>query len=277
MKLLGPKAKLRWAFEHLKTLDDECTRVIESHPFFITADFDTDRGCHILRFRIRKSLFAPELGLRVGDVVHNGRSALDLAMWAIACRSNDVEWLWESRIARKISFPPVWSEERLPGHPVMPFITDDAKAVLKAMQTHEGGDMARSLYYLDLLWNLDKHRVIHDGVTKVEESGVRFVPGAVDPDDLCNGSPEITWFPPGGLPKDGTKIATVRFRSGLGPPHTQVKVEGHPTALIGFGGGPDVFPVSEIARLLIHVEAALSMLAGLADKAPPSAASTKKG
>jgi hypothetical protein len=277
VQLPGPKSKLLWAFKQLKTLDDECRGIQEEEPFSVSGDFDADDRCHVMRFRAREDAFPSHLSLRVGDVVNNGRSALDQAMWAVACRSNDIEWLWEPKIARQIAFPPVWSKEHLPGHSVMSFITDDAKTVLKALQEHEGGDLAQALGALDHLWNIDKHRVIHRGVARLDVSEVRYRYGSLYPNDLLNGSPELIPSSINGPLKDGTEVARIRFRSGLGPPHTEVHVIGKPTALIAFGGGTDAYPVSEIAQLLIHVDSALSMIEGLSDEAPLSRASTEKG
>ncbi len=277
MELTGPHATIKWAFSQLKRLDDECLRINESEPFYIADDFDPDSRCHVMRFRVREEVFPPYLGPLVGSVIHAARSALDQAMWSVACRSNDVDWLWKPHVAKDISFPPVWSRKRLPGHSVMPFITDDAKAVLQKLQTHEGGDPAQALRDLDQFWNIDKHRVSHNGVARLDLSEIRFRPGSVYTEDLVPILPETEWLPLSNPVKDGAEIAKISFRSGLGPPHTQVKVEGEPSALVAFGGGPVALSTAQIAMLVVHAQSALLMLQTLPDEAPRSEASTEKG
>lgn len=261
----------------MKALDDQCLRINESEPFYIADDFDPDGGCHVMRFRVREEAFPPHLGPLVGSVIHGARSALDQAMWSVACRSNDVDWLWKPEIARKIAFPPVWSKKHLPRHSVMPFITGDAKAVLKLLQEHEGGKVAQALRGLDQFWNIDKHRVSHNGVARLDLSKIRFRPGSILTDDLLPELPDAEWLPLSNPVKDGAEIAKIRFRSGLGPPHTKVKVEGEPSALVAFGGGPIALSTYEIAMLLLHADEALIRFEGLPDEAPPSPAFTKKG
>jgi len=275
MDLTGPHAKVDWAFKQLKALDDETLRLNELDPFYIADDFDADSGCHVMRFRVREDVFPPHIGPLVGSVVHAARSALDQAMWLVACRSNDVEWLWEPGVARSIAFPPVWDADRLQGHAVMPFIVDDAKAVLKRLHDHEGGDMAKALRDLEQFWNIDKHRVSHNGVARLDLSKVQFRPGSEIPEDL-DPLPVGEALPLSNPVKDGADIARIRFRSGLGPPHTKVKVEGEPRALVAFGGGPVALSTYQISLLVMHAQSTLFMLGQLADEAALSNASRKR-
>jgi len=115
----------------------------------------------------------------VGDVVHNARSALDQAAWLLACRSNPVEELWEPSIAWKISFPITRDPGRFKTHRVLPFLHEDAIALLEGLQPYNGGATAQSIDHLDHLWNIDKHRVIHSSTIKLDISKVSFRPRAV--------------------------------------------------------------------------------------------------
>jgi hypothetical protein len=278
VELDGPRAKFQWAVQHLKLLDDECRAVLEAKPFSVVPEFDHESGCHVMRFRVRDDLFSKKLGLRVGDAVHNARSALDQAVWLIACRSNPIDMLWEPSIARKISFPVLRDEERFPRHRLMPFITDDAKTVLDSLQPYKGGDMGKAMDDLDALWNIDKHRVIHQSVAQLDISHIGFRPGSVFPKKhLFETRPETTWFPLEGSLKNGTKIAAIRFADGAGPPETDVYVNGEPKAQIAFGGGFFALSVDVIGGLLVQVDQALSRIEALSEEAPRSRASTEKG
>lgn len=259
----------------MKALDDETLRLNEAEPFYIADEFDADCGSHVMRFRVREEVFPPYIGPLVGNVVHGARSALDQAVWLVACRSNDVDWLWEPDVAKKIAFPPVWSKKHLPRHPVMRFITKDAKTVLKRLQKDQGGEVAKALRDLDQFWNIDKHRVSHNGVAKLDLSEVQFIPGSIRPDDLSP-LPVGEALPVSNPVKDGTDLVRIRFRSGLGPPDTKVKVQGNPKALVAFGGGPVALSIEQISMLLVHAHGALLALGGLAETAPLSTASLER-
>ena len=262
MELDGPKSKLRWALKHLKAVERKCETLLESEPFDISSEFDLDTGSHILSFRVTEQETFHELGLMVGDVVHNARSALDQAAWLIACRSNPVERLWVPRIARKIAFPMVSEGEDFPRHKLMPFIADDAKAVLEGLQPYNGGDTPTAIKRLDELWNIDKHRVIHDSMAELDISGVEFITTVLSAEDTTDGFPETTHFPVENV-EDGTKIAAIRFRSERGPPFTQVDVKGKPSVLIAFGSGDVLLTAGAILGLLAQTAIALSKIEAL--------------
>lgn len=177
LELLGPRFKLEWAVEKLEALDLECKRWVESQPLRVVSDFDDDAGCHVLRLNGRNDrTWVFRMGLMVGDVVHNARSALDQAAWLLACRSNPVEELWEPSTAWKISFPVTWDEERCKAHRVLPFLAEDAVAVLEGLQPYKRGNVEDCIGHLDRLWNIDKHRVIHSSNINLDISPVSFRP-----------------------------------------------------------------------------------------------------
>jgi hypothetical protein len=266
LQLQGPRAKLDWAVQKLEILDGESKFWVDSQPLRVVDEFDDEAGCHVLR--IRRSEFQPvdhwRLGLMVGDVVHNARSALDQAAWLLACRSNPVEKLWEPDTARRIAFPVTRDPGRFKTHRVMPFLHEDAIAVLERLQPYQGGNVPECLGHLDALWNIDKHRVIHSLNVNLDISKVRFRPGAIRAErDLIRHPPVTTWGEPLSAIEDGAEIARIRFNEGLGPPHTVVKVEGQPTCEVAFGSGNFCFPVDGLGGLLVAVARALSDIEAL--------------
>jgi hypothetical protein len=276
VELEGPRAKLDWAMEQLRAFDAHCQIVLNERPFRIEPEFDEERGCFILRFRFREDVFPKYLGLRVGDVVHNARSALDHAVWLIACRSNPVGWLWDREIGWQIAFPVAWKEASFRKHRVMPFITDDAKAILAEFQPYRGGDIGQAIGDLDTLWNIDKHRVMHRSAAQLDVSKIGFRPGGVRIEDL-EAEPDTTWNSPLEQLVDGTEIASVRFRGGVGPPYTTVMVTGEPTAVLAFGSGPASFSIDVIGGMLVRVHEVLSRIESLPENAPVSEAAKKAG
>ena len=265
MELQGPRAKLNWAVEKLEALDLESKSWVESQPLRVADEFDDEAGCHVMR--LRRSENPPDhfrMGLMVGDVVHNARSALDQAAWLLACRSNPVKELWKPDTARKISFPLTRDSGRFKTHQVLPFLHEDAIAVLEELQPYKGGDVPDCLGHLDLLWNIDKHRVIHSLNVNVDISGVRFRPGAVNAmRDLIEHPPVTTWNELGPSTEDGTEVARIRFNEGLGPPLTVVEVDGQPACEVAFGSGDFCFTVDALGGLLVATARALSEVEAL--------------
>lgn len=263
MELLGPRTKLDWAVEKLEALDLETQAFLETQPLRVLDEFDDESGCHVMRLR---SFAGPKergfrMGMMVGDVVHNARSALDHAAWLLACRSNPVEKLWEPSTAWKISFPVTWDEERFKARRVLPFLHEDAIAVLEGLQPYQGGNVEDCIGHLDRLWNIDKHRVIHTSTINVKTVGISFRPGAVNGlRDIIEHPPETTWSETPQRIEDGTEVARVRFHEGLGPPFTEVKVEGQPTCEIAFGSGEFMFPPIALRGLLYATAQALARI-----------------
>jgi hypothetical protein len=205
----------------------------------------------------------------VGDVVHNARSALDQAAWLLACRSNPVKELWEPDTARKIAFPLTRDPGRFKTHRVLRFLHEDAIAVLERLQPYQGGNIPECLGHLDLLWNIDKHRVIHSLNVNLNTSKVSFRPGAINGvRDLIEHPPVTTWSGPLATIEDGAEIARIRFHEDLGPPYTTVKVEGQPTCEVAFGSGEFAFPVDGLGGLLVATAHALSEVETLPEDLP---------
>jgi hypothetical protein len=229
-----------------------------------------------MRIRIQ-SRIPLYLSLIVGDLIHNTRSALDQAAWLLACRSNPVEKLWEPRTAKKIAFPLIRSNERdFLNHSLMPFIGEDAKAIVEDLQPYKGGDTQEALARLDLYWNVDKHRVLHASFARLTTTAISFRPRFL----LSKGFPgeaEWIWADPPESYKEGTEVARVRYPSGAGPPEIHVDVTGQPTAEIAFGSAGTGIgaTIPGLGGLIGHVALALDRLETLRAEGPP-AASTEK-
>lgn len=145
-------------------------------------------------------------------------------------------------------------------HKALPYLAEDAKAILEPLQPYNDGETPEALGRLDRLWNIDKHRVIHGTTVQLDLSEVKFRPGALLIEDMAGNSPETTWHPlPNPIP-DGTAVASVRFRDGRGPPHTTVAITGGATVTLAFGGGFFALPVNGIGGLLAHTARVLSMI-----------------
>lgn len=259
MELKGPRAKLEWSIRQLEALDQECSAHLEARPFRLVPEFDQNSGSHVIRFRGQSDWPTLRWGLMVGDVIHNARSALDQAVWLIACRSTAIEQLWKPDVGWRISFPITSKPADFKKHKVMSYLAEDAKKTLEPLQPYNKGDIPGALERLDRLWNIDKHRVIHSTTVQLDLSKIKFRPGAIRIEDLAE-DPETIWHPlPNPIP-DGTKIASVRFRDGQGPPYTTLAVTGEPLVTVGFGSGFFALPINGLGELLVSTNHVLSLV-----------------
>jgi hypothetical protein len=216
MELDGPKAKYERALEHLSVLDSNCRRFLETKPYSVTADFETDEGGFVVRLNQREAI-PLNFSTCVGDVVHNLRSALDHAAWLLACRSTRVQRLWDEDVAWRISFPITKDSDSFKRHKLLPYIDEDAKEVLERLQPYHAEDEpeSHSLWRLHRASNIDKHRVLHPALARIDLSTVKFRPGAIDIESLDY---DIERRIPIAEPvEDGDAIAVVRFK-GKTPP-----------------------------------------------------------
>jgi hypothetical protein len=79
-------AKLRWARKHLEALQDDMSRFMAATPYEITVRFDQKRQHYIAALRAPKP-FPRDWSLRIGDILHNTRSALDSLAYALAAKN----------------------------------------------------------------------------------------------------------------------------------------------------------------------------------------------
>jgi hypothetical protein len=275
LSLDGPWAKVDRAVEDLKALNLGCEVFLKSKPYYVTSKFEAEAGCHVIRLGIREGV-PLALAVVVGGIVHHLRSALEHAVWLIACRSHPVEKLWQDNIAEQIAFPFVQDPKKFPLHKLMPYIADDAKTVLDGLQPYQRDDRtAQALVQLNALWNIDKHRVLHGGFSQIDISALRFQQRGILIEQFEGARIEIV-LPPDRIAEHGTPIALGHFGPlppgvdpvAYAPAHsTKVDVKGEPTAKIFFGarGGGRGYGVEGIANLVGHTSDALGRIGTLAE------------
>lgn len=98
----GADAKLARAFEHLESLNTEIQRVLDSQPYPVGAHYKPE-AAEIDLYALPAEFPLLAWGVRVGDCLHNLRSALDHIAWQLALdflkrEPDDAE-------ARRIQFP----------------------------------------------------------------------------------------------------------------------------------------------------------------------------
>ena len=163
--------KLERAHHHLETLK----RAVPADPNQGLYDFRLDRveGLHAV-YKCRSRITDPtRLGVILGDVVHNARSALDHLVWQLVLHN---ECTPHSRTSFPIAIEADWWEQNVaPGgkrRRLSPLegVSADHVATIEALQPYRLGSTADAsthrLAVLNRLWNTDKHRTAHIGIVQ---------------------------------------------------------------------------------------------------------------
>jgi hypothetical protein len=147
--------KLARGKEHLAALSHECGEYLDTGPQISVETFnDPDTGSFETRFLGEPSP-PPRIGAIVGDVVHNLRSALDVAAWQLALNNDEAATLKERN---QVSFPLTrCAAEFKKPHRALKFFSEQAGEVVERLQPYQPS--MEALGWLRDLSNADKHRV----------------------------------------------------------------------------------------------------------------------
>lgn len=85
--LSGVDAKIGWAKCHLAALKEAIDDTLDAHPCQLVGQMDRETGAYVFTVHNLPAM-DPTWGLRVGDVVHNLRCALDHLAWQLVILEN---------------------------------------------------------------------------------------------------------------------------------------------------------------------------------------------
>jgi hypothetical protein len=169
--LLGSWAKHERAMEHYATLAVESEAYLRQVQFSAEVATTPEGGAEPQFYAEPQP--PPRLGTIVGDVVHNLRSALDVAAWQLAIDHDEAKARGDQL---RIQFPLTRNAEKFKKHKALPFFSEDARLLLERLQPYQPSN--QTLGWLRDLSNADKHRLAtfaFPGMTAVpgvEEAGV---------------------------------------------------------------------------------------------------------
>jgi hypothetical protein len=167
----GIWAKIERAKEHLDEFDRECgaqvgTPIPEAYRVPMRCEYEPGSGDHV--FRATPTL--PEdavrrLGIVVGDIAHNARSALDHLFWQLALVHCGGVMPWSEGDQRRIQFPIDDTAADFAKNKRRKFVAPEHWTIIEGHQPHSRGlDKAHAFLHpvvrLREFSNTDKHRVI---------------------------------------------------------------------------------------------------------------------
>jgi hypothetical protein len=242
------QAKLKRATQLITELKNECTEFLNPKDFYIErVPLDSNKWDLILRMNERVPL---DMGILVGDIVHNLMSSLDIALFYYLGESNPIGFSalkdWQ---LRKINFPifkdeSKFDESKWHGGLAEEQLLKDLYELqpFRSLEFAESEDewpryLATSpLWAMQELWNTDKHR------------GINLVIGGIDMLMLgLDRGQESVWIQRDAPPwSDGSRIYTVEVKSGSEVPILNLS----DTFVIGLEGDVRPLQVYQVADKL---------------------------
>lgn len=150
-RLIGIRAKIERANEHIQDLEARIQAFRGTNPYGVVAEDDPHSGYRTYKAKVNRPI-PGDFSLVIGDALHNLRTALDHLAWQLVESNSaipDRETCFpiyqgapkdESQFARKV-------KGMSPG----------AVDIVKAVQPYQTGD--DTLWHLSELDNMDKHRI----------------------------------------------------------------------------------------------------------------------
>ena len=154
--MTGPLQRIIRAKEHLDILDSEIRDFLASDFCRIEIHDDPNSSGYIYQPYLLKRI--PIIwGIRVGEFVHNLRSALDNIAWSLAItKDNQVEF-------------PIFIENKKSYQRKLEKLREDVRAEIEALQPYnrpDGEDRRTPLWVLHRMDNINKHRIILPSIIK---------------------------------------------------------------------------------------------------------------
>jgi hypothetical protein len=230
----GCRAKVKRCEELLHVLEDKWRSFLDDEPWPSRIEHDAESRWYTVYFNFTTP--PPEaLGVVVGELAHDLRSALDHLAWREAVEHLNREPTNDE--AGVIKYPLAWNEGDFRSAQVLRYLSKDTAALMKRHQPYERPDSkeAASLGVVHWFNNLDKHRAVH--VTAASAPGTfvmeqLFIAKRRDV-QIAAVQPHL---PPSQRLTGDTKIVSVRFEpEGVDP---QMSVEGEPPFQPSFGELP---------------------------------------
>jgi hypothetical protein len=177
------RGKLVRAVQRSKDLRLYCDAYEEQHPWRFESHWDASSDCYIAFMRGR--LPPMYLGLILGEVVHDLRSAFDHLAWAVAVEHVGIAALATPSAQNAVQFPITSTRARFDSHRALRFFSDEAVALMESFQPYHnaGSHLVHPLAAVQSLSNRDKHRALTPalGQIRLEEIEV-FVPSGTSAD-----------------------------------------------------------------------------------------------
>lgn len=229
--LEGVWAKLARAQEHHDLLEQEVRDFIEQDPQPIGLSIpylDTESGWHVC-LAIAREPPPPRLGVLLGDLLHNVRSALDHLVRQLVILNEETPRAG----GRGNDYPLAMTEHewRTAEGSSLRGVAEEHRATIQITQPYRAGPGAEDTIpgHLRRLSDVDKHQVVHPTLAVILDPGERLTARVT----RGPGTVTHTQFRPFGSFEHGTELVRVRVEPLT--PDTEVVVDGEAEVGMAFG------------------------------------------
>lgn len=168
----GAWKKWEWACYHLEALEAELNRISNDpeRQVKFKSEFDAETWTYL--FRVARTPDMQEAQLRVGDIVHNFRGALDHLVWGLAMhgpgpRPPDPSLIQFPMASNAKSFKSQVDSR-------LPCLSVEQRAIVKRYQPYRHTSTGRAMKVLRDLSNRDKHRLLVTAVVGAWDCKLKF-------------------------------------------------------------------------------------------------------
>ncbi len=173
----GAWEKVRWAEQHLQTLDDNIVSWLWRNPYRLTGHFYAESNVYVFWSEFPDPPLL-EWGVMVGNIVHNLRSPLDHLIVQLVYANGQ-----EPCISNKF---PLWKSEpadfATSTKGALRGVRCDHRALILDLKPWHRGHVLNALVTLNELANQDKHHVIVPAFFNIEEGATSEFEGIVNQD-----------------------------------------------------------------------------------------------
>lgn len=170
----GVRLKLARAQDQIEGLQSDTLAFVDTHPY--TAGLHFDRDARELTFSVQVKELPPTMwGVRIGEIIHNLRSALDHIVWELVVLKTGAP-----PRTKQNQFPVFDTESGFNDRGVGKFLVHvgtDAIDLIRSEQPFSTGEKALSpLWHLKELSDVDKHRTLHVTGSMVQAFSAKLPP-----------------------------------------------------------------------------------------------------
>jgi hypothetical protein len=168
----GPRGKLVRAVQQAALLEAHCETYAAAHPYHLTCRFEKDAHYAYLD-GTPPPLY---LGLILGEMIHDLRSALDQLAWQLAISHAGEATLSDPRIGNLIVFPITDTPERFRNHKAAPYFDQQALQLMESRQPYQNAEshLVNPLAIVREWSNDDKHRVLTPSLGRIAIDDLHF-------------------------------------------------------------------------------------------------------
>jgi hypothetical protein len=259
LTIAGCRAKVARAEASIEEMAGEWREWINGDAYAPRIDEHGGPGEYRLYFDFSRPV-DPRFGVRIGEIAHDLRSALDHLVWCEATEFLGREPTEDEARKYHIAFPVTHTRVLFKKSQIKRYVSKDAWTVIERHQPYVRGKQKRSRALALLQWvnRIDKHRILHWGTVSVGFFNPLWL---IDFDPTARLLTATVEVPLGRPLKHETQVACYVFATD--GPEPKMRMERAPPLNVAFGDTPHYLPRVELGETVRDVRRVINDFASL--------------